>query len=92
MLAVGAYGGVALYRGNLDDLLRELATEKGFLVWASALGIVYALYQAPSVHPIGKGILGLTVAGLALKVSTNQHIIAALSAAASLAQTTSEGK
>lgn len=76
LIALGAYGVTVIINGRVGALFDLLKNEGDFLIWVSALGIVYAIYQNESLHPVGKGLAGLTIAGLAVKVTTNQNVIA----------------
>src|SRR4051812_35098061 len=82
LLILGIYGGTVLYKGHVNELFGLLKDEGNFLVWISAVGIVGAIYQTESIHPIGKTLAGLTVAGLAMKIATNQNILALASSVA----------
>lgn len=89
LIALGAYATVVVINGRVGPLFDLLKDEGDFLVWIAALGIVYAIYQNETLHPVGKGLAGLTIAGLAAKITSNANVIALASEIASGSQTIS---
>jgi hypothetical protein len=79
MLIIGGYLAAVIYRGNLPQLLHLLGGEIAFAEWAVAVAALTVVYRNPSTHAVGRGLILLALAGLALRVVGNPNFQSFLS-------------
>ena len=66
MLIIGGYLAAVIYRGNLPQLLHLLGGEIAFAEWAVAVAALTVVYRNPSTHAVGRGLILLALALVAL--------------------------
>ena len=74
LLFVAIYLLAVVYQGNTQTLITELMTEKSFVWWAIAIGILLGLDSIDSIKPIIAPFIGIVLIALLLNAYSNSNV------------------
>ena len=74
LLFVALYLLAVVYQGNTQALITEILTEKSFVFWAIAIGILFGLDSVESIKPLVEPFIGIVLIALLINAYGNPAV------------------
>lgn len=74
ILFLAIYLMAVVYQGNAQTLMTNMLSEKSFVWWAIAIGVLFGLDSIDSIHPIVEPFIGIVLIALALNAYGNPNV------------------